>query len=256
MRAILVDWLIEVHYKFKLDPDTLFITINIIDRYLSKIVVKRQFLQLVGVTAMLIASKYEDIYPPPIQDFVYITDNAYTQKDILEMEFEILQALDFEVTFPSSFIFLNRYAKLLRADDVTKALARYLIELPLIEYRMLKYKPSMIAASAIYVAFHILKKKIHESLSDATQYTESGIRSCAKDLCILFHGINKINLQAVKKKFSSSKFYKVGLITLEHKGLDKSKKEPSKEEGHSSSCRPNAEEADIPDEGARANGVE
>jgi len=66
MRAILIDWLIEVHYKFKLNPDTLFVTCNIIDRYLSKEQVKRQHLQLVGVTAMLIASKYEDIYPPPI----------------------------------------------------------------------------------------------------------------------------------------------------------------------------------------------
>lgn len=78
MRAILIDWLIEVHYKFKLNADTLFITVNIIDRYLSTQTVKRQYLQLVGVTAMLIASKYEDIYPPPIQDFIYITDNAYT----------------------------------------------------------------------------------------------------------------------------------------------------------------------------------
>ena len=64
MRAILVDWLIEVHYKFKLNAETLFITISIIDRYLSVEQVKRQYLQLVGVTAMLIASKYEDIYPP------------------------------------------------------------------------------------------------------------------------------------------------------------------------------------------------
>jgi cyclin B len=78
MRAILIDWLIEVHYKFKLNAETLFITVNIIDRYLSNQPVKRQYLQLVGVTAMLIASKYEDIYPPPIQDFIYITDNAYT----------------------------------------------------------------------------------------------------------------------------------------------------------------------------------
>lgn len=134
MRAILVDWLIEVHYKFKLNPETLFITVNIIDRYLTKAVVKRQLLQLVGVTAMLIASKYEDIYPPPIGDFVYITDNAYTQNDILEMEHDILKTLEFNTTFPSTFLFLNQYAKLSKADDMTFALARYLIELPLIEY--------------------------------------------------------------------------------------------------------------------------
>ncbi len=84
---------------------------------------------------------------------------------------------------------------------------------------MLKYPPSMVAASSIYVAFHVLKKKIiwTQHLSEVSRYTESQIRNCAKDLCILFHGINKINLQAVKKKFSSSKFHKVGLILLEVK---------------------------------------
>lgn len=82
-------------------------------------------------------------------------------------------------------------------------------------------------------------------------YTEQNIRSCAKDLCILFHGINKINLQAVKKKFSSSKFFKVGLITLEHTSkTDKSKKEIDLQPGG------NIDETDIPDEGARANDVE
>lgn len=77
MRAILVDWLIEVHYKFKLLPETLFLTINLIDRFLDKEVIHRTKLQLVGVTAMLIASKYEEIYAPEVKDFVYITDKAY-----------------------------------------------------------------------------------------------------------------------------------------------------------------------------------
>lgn len=79
MRAILIDWLIEVHLKFKLLPETLFLTINLIDRYLQKEVVKRNKLQLIGVTAMLIASKYEEIYAPEVRDFVYITDKAYNK---------------------------------------------------------------------------------------------------------------------------------------------------------------------------------
>ena len=77
MREILVDWLIEVHLKFKLLPETLYLTVNLIDRYLEKQNVLRNKLQLVGVTAMLIASKYEEISPPIVTDFVYITDNAY-----------------------------------------------------------------------------------------------------------------------------------------------------------------------------------
>lgn len=86
MRAILVDWIIEVHLKFKLLPETLFITVSLIDRYLEQVQIKRTNLQLVGVTAMLIASKYEEIYAPEVKDFVYITDNAYTKDEILQME--------------------------------------------------------------------------------------------------------------------------------------------------------------------------
>jgi cyclin B len=83
MRAILVDWLIEVHYKFKLMPETLFLTMNLIDRFLERSDVLRTKLQLVGVTAMLIACKYEEIYAPEVRDFVYITDKAYTREEIL-----------------------------------------------------------------------------------------------------------------------------------------------------------------------------
>ena len=80
MRAILVDWIIEVHLKFKLLPETLFLTVGLIDRFLEREQIKRSNLQLVGVTAMLIASKYEEIYAPEVRDFVYITDNAYTKE--------------------------------------------------------------------------------------------------------------------------------------------------------------------------------
>lgn len=83
MRAILIDWLIEVHLKFKLIPESLYLTVNLIDRYLEKEQVNRQKLQLIGVTAMLVACKYEEIYPPIVKDFVYITDNAYTKEEIL-----------------------------------------------------------------------------------------------------------------------------------------------------------------------------
>ena len=86
MRAILVDWIIEVHLKFKLLPETLFLTVGLIDRFLELEQIQRSSLQLVGVTAMLIASKYEEIYAPEVRDFVYITDNAYTRDQIFAME--------------------------------------------------------------------------------------------------------------------------------------------------------------------------
>lgn len=97
MRSILIDWLIEVHLKFKLVPESLYLTVNLIDRYLEKAQVNRARLQLVGVTCMLIACKYEEIYPPIVKDFVYITDNAYSKEEILDMERQVLTALDFNI---------------------------------------------------------------------------------------------------------------------------------------------------------------
>ena len=158
MRAILVDWLIEVHHKFKLLPETLFLTINLIDRYLEKQVIHRTKLQLVGVTAMLIASKYEEIYAPEVRDFVYITDKAYDKQEILKQEYELLSQLDFNVCTPSSFRFLERFSKVAGLDLKQFNLARYLIELPLIEYRMLKYTPSLLSSAALFLALKIIPK--------------------------------------------------------------------------------------------------
>lgn len=156
MRAILIDWLVEVHLKFKLVPETLYLTVNLIDRYLEIEQVKREKLQLVGVTAMLIACKYEEIYPPEVKDFVYITDNAYTKQEIQDMEYLMLKKFDFNVTVISSFRFIERFIRLAQETEDIFFLAQYVIELSLIEYKMIKYKPSLLASGAIYLARKIM----------------------------------------------------------------------------------------------------
>merc|ERR1719287_70227 len=113
MRAILVDWLVEVHWKFKLTSETLFATVHLLDTFLSRKQVKRVKLQLVGVTCMLLAAKHEEIYPPEIKDFVHVTDRAYSREDILEQEVSILNTLQFQLTSPSPLQFLNRFLKLM-----------------------------------------------------------------------------------------------------------------------------------------------
>ena len=138
---------ILVHLKFKLMPETLYLTVNLIDRFLEKKVVARQRLQLVGVTCMLLASKYEEIYFPEVRDFVYITDRAYTRQQILQMESLVLNALGFELTVPTAIVFTKRFLKAGSASRTTKQLALYFCERTLQEYAMLKYMPSTIAAS-------------------------------------------------------------------------------------------------------------
>lgn len=120
MRCILIDWIIDIHLKFKLKNETLFIAVNLIDNYLALTEnVDRKQLQLIGIACMQIASKYEEIYPPNSNEFIYITDYAYTQGQLYEMEFNILFALDFEIGFTTSYRFLERYKKVMGLDIVT-----------------------------------------------------------------------------------------------------------------------------------------
>ncbi|VEU37419.1 unnamed protein product [Pseudo-nitzschia multistriata] len=122
MRAMLVDWLVAVHKKFRLQPETLYLCVNIIDRYLSLARILREHLQLLGVTALFVASKYEEQYPPEVKDCVYITDRAYTPQQVLDMEFEIVMVLDFKMTVPTSYPFLQRFLHITNSPDIRSCL--------------------------------------------------------------------------------------------------------------------------------------
>ena len=106
-----------------------------------------------GVAALFIACKYEEIYPPELKDFIYITDGAYTKEDLLQMEYHILTTLDFNFTFPTSLRFLEKFSKMLGDDKEVNIFAYFLTELCLIDIRMLQYSPSIIAGSALSVAY-------------------------------------------------------------------------------------------------------
>jgi len=211
MRMILVDWLVEVHWKFKLSPDTLFLTINLLDRYLSKCSVRRTKLQLVGVTCMLIASKHEEIYPPEIKDFVHVTDKAYSKTEILDMEVSVLNGLKFQITTPSPLYFLQRMVKLQECSPEHVSLAQYLLELTLGHYRSVRHPPSHLAAAALFLANKIMKisPAWKPELAEQTEYAESQIKGCAKEMCALLQAAEKASLQAVRKKFSQTQFNRV-----------------------------------------------
>ena len=213
MRAILVDWLVDVHIRFKLIQETLFLTVNLIDRFLEKENLPRDRLQLLGVTTMLIASKYEEIYPPEVKDFVYITDNAYTKEDILMMEQRVLKVLEFNLNVPSSNRFLQRFSKTAGTDAKTYNLAKYLIELPLTELGMLKYCASIIAAAGLYEAYKMQGKEgMWCNIGKTIGYTKEELDECAKDMNVLMHMSGKGSLQALKKKFSSLTYMEVAKL--------------------------------------------
>ena len=157
MRQQLVDWLLQVHFRYHMLPETLWIAINIVDRFLSKRVVSRVKLQLVGVTSMFIAAKYEEIIAPSVDEFVDMSEGGYTKDDILKGERIILQVLDFKVSgycTPYSWV-----RKISKADDYeiqTRTLSKYLMEVTLHDYRFLRAPPSLIAAVGMFTAQKML----------------------------------------------------------------------------------------------------
>jgi len=214
MRGILVDWLIQVHMKFKLLQETLYLTIRILDRYLSMADIQRGQLQLCGVTAMLIASKFEEIYAPEVNDFVYITDKAYTERDILDMEIKMLNTLAFDINHPICLHFLRRNSKAGGVDGKFHTLGKYLMELCLPSTGMLKFKPSEIAAGAFLISLHVLspEKTWNSTLTHYTGYTKAKALVPAKAIAELVIRSDKSKLQAVKNKYNSPKFFSISSL--------------------------------------------
>jgi cyclin A len=214
MRAILVDWLIEVAEEYKLSSETLYLAVSYIDRYLSKKTVMRGKLQLVGVASMLLASKYEEIYAPSVDEFVYISDNTYTKEEVFSMESNVLDTLEFCLTGATIKNFLRRFLKAAGGADVSVTMfANYLCELSLHEYCFTRYLPSVVAASAVCLALHTLHKT--PCWTPTLEYythlrpTDEVFRKCIGELHQHHKAAPKGALQAVQDKYSQSKFCRV-----------------------------------------------
>ena len=152
MRGILTDWLIQVHVRFRLLPETLFLCVNIIDRFLSARVVSLAKLQLVGVTCMFIAAKFEEVVAPSVSHFLVCADSSYTESEILQAERYVLKTLDWNLSYPNPVHYLRRVSK---ADDYNvrvRTLAKYLLEIGVLEWRLIAAPPSLMAGAAIWLA--------------------------------------------------------------------------------------------------------
>ncbi|KAM0930143.1 hypothetical protein ACQ4PT_000943 [Festuca glaucescens] len=208
MRGILIDWLIEVHYKLELLGETLFLTVNIIDRYLARENVVRKKLQLVGVTAMLLACKYEEVSVPVVEDLILICDRAYTRADILEMERTIVDRLEFDMSVPTPYCFMRRFLKAAKSDKKLELLSFFIIELSLVDYGMLKFQPSMLAAAAIYTAQCTINgfKSWNKCCELHTKYSEEQLMDCSKMMVELHQGAAHGKLTGVHRKYSTFKY--------------------------------------------------
>ncbi|SPO37552.1 related to b-type cyclin 2 [Pseudozyma flocculosa] len=173
MRATLVDWLLQVHMRYHMLPETLWIAINIVDRFLSVRVVSLAKLQLVGVSAMFIAAKYEEILAPGVDEFVFMTENGYSREEILKGERIILATLDFNVSsYCSPYSWVRRISKADDYDIQTRTLSKFLMELTLLDHRFLRARPSLIAAIGMFLAKKMLAGEWDDAFVYHSNFTE------------------------------------------------------------------------------------
>jgi cyclin A len=215
MRAILVDWLNEVAQEYKLRDDTLYLSINLTDRFLCACQIGRGKLQLVGITALFIASKYNELDPPKVEDFVYITDGTYDKEEVLKMEALMLNKLEFNLMVVTILDFVNLFLKGINADKITQDMTNYIAELTLQEYNMLQYLPSMVAASTIVVSLATLSLPFWcDALQELSGYKGYELNKCIQDVFGVHKNVytGKSTLVAVREKYMKPKRSRVSTI--------------------------------------------
>jgi cyclin B len=213
MRAILVDWLIEMHEKFNFKSQTLYQTIWLIDTYLSLKYIRRSDFQLLGLGCMYISCKFNEIFYPILKDCIEISDGAYTKEDLLNIEKDILKTINYNVLPPSKEDFYNIIAKAFEFGEKQYYLGKFFMENSLIDYNMIKYPSSVIAVACSYIVMKFFKienyKKLYSTRIIYDKCPQKIIKDSARELCFLVKNLNNSEFKAIKKKYSSDKFFNV-----------------------------------------------
>lgn len=239
MRLLLVDWMVEVQQQLEFNHEVLYLSVKLLDLYLNGRKVEKEKLQLLGGAAMFIACKFEERMPPIIDDFIYVSDNAYNRKELIKMEIDILKSVRFDIGIPLSYTFLRRFAKCVKADMRFLTLARYILELSLQDYSFVFLKDSLKACAALYLALKMtvcyesnhktsLDKNNHQNLVSSanlssTEWNSTLIHYTGYNLCQFIDMIPSMNnlmqlaptskYRTIFKKYSHSVFYEVAKVS-------------------------------------------
>lgn len=216
MRSVLIDWVVQVHSRFNLLPETLFLTINYIDRFLSKRKVSLSRFQLVGAVALFIAAKYEEINCPTVQEVAFMADNAYSIDEFLKAERFMIDVLEFDMGWPGPMSFLRRTSKADDYDYETRTLAKYFLEITIIDSRFVSSPPSWLAAGSHYLARKILNKgdwtELHVFYSG---YTEVQLIPLAEVLLSNCKNA-KTNHKAIFEKYQDRRYRRSSLFVQDY----------------------------------------
>lgn len=213
MRTILIDWLIELHYKFKLKTASLFLTVYIIDKFLSMKLVSRNKLQLLGIAALFIACKQEESKFPTVNDLIYVTDNAYQREELIMMEKIILVKLGYNLVVPSAIHFYEILAKAFGFNRKQFYFGNFFMESFLLSYNSTKYSPSIIACSCAYIVMKFFRMKNYQLCYDkrfnSEEASQSVIKSTSREICNFIEKLINSEWLSTKNKFASDEYEKV-----------------------------------------------
>lgn len=229
MRKILIDWLVDVHRKFKLRSATLFMAVNIIDRFMEMTTdaIPKSKYQLFGITCLFIAAKYEEIYPPGLGDFVYVCADTYTAHHILDMEGVILNQLGFNLVYSSSLQLFGIYAEesnqkltLEQLEEKERHLVTYLLFLSLVNYGTSIISDKLKLASAMFLTFKILNSRHLSADVLASEFClrSDDIKRVALEMfTFLGNEENEEKFTAVRRMFNHNLFGYISTIKLTFK---------------------------------------
>lgn len=218
-RAFLIEWVIDVQRKFRLLPETLFLAVVICDRYLASQKSRKSDLHLIGVTSILISTKYEEIYPPEMNELLSVSENKFRKAELLVMEFKMLSALDFDFTQPSIYRFLERFRKIsiLQSDEQAFFFAQYISEICLLDTYLLKYRPSEVAAASLILSGGVTKNNRmiwNKEMEKITGMKLESLYKVIEDVRDFAMEVNPKFLQTLKYKFSKPQYHEVAQLTM------------------------------------------
>lgn len=214
-RSIIFNWLVKNNFKWKLKDDTIYMAMNLMDRYISKYPSKNSEFQLIAISSYLIASKYEDIYPPYLDELSQICNYIYSNDDIVKKEYEILSGLNFDVLYNSSYKYLTFLHSIADKENMKLLyLAQFILELSLENLDILEHSQCLRAISALLLAKKILQiKKSWNSLKLYYKYDENEIKKVQKKMIVLLNKVIKSKTKnSVYEKFESSKYKSVSSL--------------------------------------------
>ncbi|XP_036322877.1 G2/mitotic-specific cyclin-B3 [Rhagoletis pomonella] len=214
MRTLLVDWMVEVQETFELNHETLYLAVKIVDLFLCRVVINKDVLQLLGAAALFIACKFDERTPPLIEDFLYICDGAYKHDELIHMEMTTLRTINYDLGIPLSYRFLRRYARCAKVSMPTLTLARYILELSLMDYATIQFSDSKLACAALFIALrlHGDKKPWTRTLEFYSGYILTDFGEIVPVLNVGLH--RKPKVKTIRSKYSHKIFHEVAKVSL------------------------------------------